>query len=561
MLLETNEVTLCLAADSIRRHFPSAEQFVSVGDQHSKSKTIKFVAFDNNSSRKLIARFSPTAQREVEAYESLLGSTAGRQCKTRIPYHKLLEPGLMVRDYVPGMTLNQLNTSFVASMEAVGFLRERGGLPIGVAEGLISIVFGPRLKQSYFFQCALNIFRSWSSHLAWERAIADHLSIPLPGEALRKPLDLLYHWHTSMIPSGCLKGRPSWKDVRLSLSQFLFKIFKTSDFSKIAGSIYSQVDELREISRTASLYDIHYDNLILSQYDASVYLIDLECAGLGYADFANTQLQFVDDLVKNSGTNEPPIWSNGWHPPSREGAQAEKLDIQFSGPARIILCGTSAYLRIIRTALETSLYIFALKWHLTPQLDENDSDIREFPEPWQSFQKLKRIARGCSGFGNDPHSIQLEELVGVIIYGKPLSDALSMKSELEEFRTNIRLQIYERESMAHLVSLRVAEFIRFLPFELVLNRKVCRREFDEALLHLGEKKELSDLESILRTTLSDILLGNVPYHLWNGNYQFSIERVLMQRVKRKIAITERVQSKRSEYWLNMIVERAVKEKI
>ena len=538
------------AAKYYRRHFLLGTDFQVVGDRHSKSLTVKFLTGNSDASA-LVARLGPTTAREMQAYQAILGMTATEI--VRVPSHSIAEPGVLIREFVPGCTLSQLNVAYVSAMESVGFLRLKAGLPADVVTGLTDLVFGPRLDRHRFYSRAISVFSGWSQCSYWMEAVARHLNIPLHGEAARKPLDLLYQWHTSPVRLGQNRGRPTWNTIRFSMAEFLQPRFPGLDLAATVASIYRQVDEVRTIAKRASLYDIHYDNIILDD-TGKIHLIDLECAGLGYADFAETTLHFLEDLKQNGLNDTFPVWAGGWRPIPRTLAESVDLPLSYTGEARIILCGTSTYLRILRTALETIFFVFAFRHRLVPELDASDRDIISFPEPWRSFQKLKRLSRGCCLTDSSAKGQELEWLLRITIYGNEMPGLFAWESELDDFRTALRHNTYRPQSIAHWVALRAAEFLRFLPFELLLNRDVRKVDFDRSLRSFGMQEGHDELGAILVETTADLLAGVVPYHLFPGDRPFRIERRLMQRVRRKNAIVEMAQSKRSEHWLNQIIE-------
>ena len=537
-----------------------------VGDTHTSSKAAIFSGRDKDGSiNRYFSRLSVTASREFETYRELQSAIASTGLSVKIPKHNLLEANLLLRDYVRGVSLSELERYYIAGIECCILFSARRGFPDDLRQIVLSIIQSPQLKQSKFYERILEALRTWPRFLEWRNAVGSFLDVPLPGEALRFPLRLLYVLHSSAIRNHIqfVFDQTVFLEV---FRHFIASKFETKSLIQIAAKLRSEIDSLSTLSNDYQLYDIHYGNLLLDEV-GQLNLIDLECAGLGsssriLADFPF----FLKDLFTEThhlvdgrtswseklprGTAETPL------------VRLDKETRAITGNARFILCGTASFEGIIQTLRETVFFSVMFENFDDIGLDAHeDQDIEKMPDTWKYFQKLKRVVRGVSSCSIHPPKIN-QEVVNFIEHIHQYDVSTSSNNPLidraNEIIGRLKRFEFERNSVEFYICMRIFEFIRFLPFEILLNQRIHRKDIEQALRgNFDGSREPDVLSGLVRNTLVDIFCFSIPYHTrhLNGVYQFP--NGMRRRIERKILLSERRESNLASHWLNKMIEVAI----
>jgi hypothetical protein len=546
------------AKQRLRRHFKILEDVELTGDRHTDSVALSLLGSLNDlKTERYFARFSATAFREVESFKNI-SSEAGNT-SIRVPHHRLLEDGLLIREFVPGWTLAQIEHYYIACVELQILFEHSRGLPRDLVRELIALIFDEARSFHAFAEEALNILRKWSKFISWRDAIARHLNVPLTGEALRLPLQYMHAIHTSQFR----------KEVPFDIDRILFAQKFAATLQRLVGvkSSYAlremlkmAMAEIAALCRRHQLYDIHHDNILLG-CDGKIYVIDLECAGLGASDrLLSEPIFFVEDLVHRfmeGEANSTAFWAGRkgfrWNVNIRL-AHHRPYPPLARGFSRAILCGSSAFASIVQTVRETVFFAVVLEHHSDFVLNSEDEDIRELPAFWRDFQKLKRFVRGVSQLRETEEvEAEITELRLFLYESVKPNDNNRLTKRAERLLANLCSTRFQSSSLEYLIFMRIFEFVRLLPFEVVTGEKVNRGDIECALEAVLDRHPADVLAIQLVKTMTDLFKFSIPYHRveFEGIYRFPEN--LRRRIERKIAISEKRLSKKTEYWLQQVL--------
>jgi hypothetical protein len=535
----------------LRRHFADLSEITGVGDAHTRARAfvVRGRLPTDTLEKRYFVRLSPSATREHATWQAIASHLEKCASTVRVARHWLLERNILLREYVPGFSLSEVKNYYILSTEAQLLFANSRGLPASVLQELHKVILAETPLFHDFCRQVRTVLYSWPSYLPWRDAVGRHLRVPLAGESLRPLMRMLY-----AINSSKLKESVGFSLERMrhadAFRATILRLCHETRWAGLSRRLYAQIDEIVQICRIFQLYDIHFDNIILTD-TGQLCLIDLECAGIGSSDrLLNPPLMFIEDIsdLLDGGDGKSTPWSKkGDFRRQLPAPTPSAAHRHAPGFTRMLLCGSASFENLVRMVREMVFFLVVRERWRDLALDEHDADIASFPQPWRDFQKLKRYVRGVSMAPANVPEAELSALIGWLFDRQP--SACSLVANAQAVVDRLRTRTFSRSAPELSIYMRLYELLKFLPIEALLHRAVGKRDLRAALDELLGAKVLGDVASVLDSTVTDIFEFCIPYHIaWVGErYEFGPG--LRRRIERKILWTEAMKSAQGDRWL------------
>lgn len=493
-----------------------------------------------------VGRISPTVHHEYDAYR--IAHSYCDELYLTIPIHVLVSDTFLYRTYLSGHTFSALSGFYYSARELQYLINNTRSMPSEIKNELEILCNSDSQSDIQSAEQFLAIASKWPLFLQWRNHIARFLKAPLKGESLKAITNHVFNIRCHVLALQI--------PFTFDTLQFLDNVNNYLQQRRLTALEFYRrsivaITRAINISDLTGVYDIHEDNLLLTDTGA-VALYDFECAGIGSSRSLLERCKFhllrdipalaTRDPVAAAGWNRSnlePLFQGMAGPPPRQ--------VSYSrGASRVVLCSTATYNRIISIAKELVFFVTVMRAGLKLKLTASDDDIVGMPPMWQQFQKLKRLARGQALDVNDNYSCVIQLRNYILCDANSTSEIIDVSSVVRE---NIRNITFDVGSSEYYSALRILEYLRFVPFEIVLGSRVTKIEFDVAINNVVSGLSNSKLESLLNEMHRAIWGWEIPFHIVEFTGKFNFAKNMRRRIARKLAIAEKMVSKRAEQYL------------